>query len=268
MNPDGTGLTRISTDIYANDVTRGQAVMTVLMNVIPGVDIQALRADGVGGLVPLVTSAEGESSLRFSPDGGRIAYKVNRIGGASGTEEIRTADVVRDGSGNVTGVANIQTAWMGTWYVRALDFSRDGGRLVVAAAPTGGAPDLYLLDLGDGSWEQLTSTPEYETGPRWSPSDDRIAFFRYENGGTGIASLLTIDAGTGSEVTVLNGQSSKYASWITGAPAWSPGATHLMAVVSGYKKPSDLHQFPSTGGPGVNVTASSDIQPTLPNWGW
>ncbi len=261
MNPDGTNIVRISTDIYANDVSRGQTPMTVLMNA--GADIQALPADGSGGSVPLLVSATNESCLRFSLDGAKIAFRTAAVGEPY---TISTADVVRDGTGAVTGIANAQVVWSGSTQIWGLDFSRDASRIVFSAS-NGTAPDLFILTLADSTVEQITSTPDREESPRWSPTDDRIAYLRRADGGTAVCSLLTIDAGTRAVKTVLSGSSNQYASAIGGL-SWAPGATHLVTVVGGYKKPVDLYQFPSTGGKGVNLTGGTSLQPTLPCWGW
>lgn len=260
MNPDGTGLTRIATDIYANDVTRGQAMMTVLMNA--GMDIQALRADGVGGSLSIYSSPENDAWLRFSPDGARLAFRTS---GSGLPYTVRTADVLRDGSGNVTGLVNLQTVWTAPGQIWGLDFSRDGTMLVVAMSNASGS-DLYALHLGDSSVEQVTFTAEREEYPRWSPADDRIAYVARANSGSSIGSLRTIDYTTRAVVTVVAGRSASYVPYTGYGAAWSPGATHLLTAISG--KASDLWQFPSTGGTGVNVTTGTSLQLTMPCWGW
>jgi Tol biopolymer transport system component len=265
MAPDGSGFARISPLWYPNDVSRGQSPVTVLVN--SGQDIYALRADGVGGAVPLMVSADRESQLRFSLDGTKIAY-ATVIVGPPVVYTLSVADVVRNEANEVVGMANAEVVFTGGGAIspgqlRGLDFSRDGTRIVMSVN-VGGQFDLFVLTLSDGSIQRLTDTPQYEEYPRWSPVDDRIAYQLRASDGTGIGSLITYDMATGASRTVLAGGSNQYATM----PCWSPDGRYLMALVGGYKKPTDLWQFPSTGGKGVNVTGGIEQTGVVPCWGW
>src|SRR5262245_7655029 len=264
MNPDGTGLLKLNDTIYPGDVARGITPITVLVNGGPSGavgDLYAQRADGSAAPVPLIVSSTTETQARFDAGATRIAY-ATVLTDPTVVWTISVADVVRNGSGDVSGIANAQVVWSGG-QVRGLDFSRDGSKIVFAL----GAPgyDLFALHLDDSAVEQLTNTPTLvEEFPRWSPSDDRIAYHRKDSFATSIASLLTIDYGTRAVVTVLAGASKQYATM----PVWSPGATHLLALTGGNNKPLDLWQYPSTGGKGTNVTGSIGVTPNTPCWGW
>lgn len=266
MNPDGSGLRKLTSQIYAMDVSRGRVPVTVLVNgpAAAAQDIYALRTDGTGSATLLVSGSA--LNARFSPDGQRIAF----VSVAAGPIwSIQTGDVVRDGTtGDVTGLSNVATAWTGTWQVSGgIDFSRDGTKLV-CAMNAGAGYDLYVLRLSDGSLEQITSTPEFELQPRWSPVDDRIAFLRRADPATNLCSLLTIDYSTRTTKTILAAGSSQYAAAVGGGVAWSSGGTNLLTLVGAQNKPSDLYQFPSTGGKGVNVTGGINLYPGNCCWGW
>ncbi len=272
MNPDGSGLNKLTTQIYAMDISRGRVPVTVLVHGAAAfTDVYAMRADGTGSPALLVSGSAGDA--RFSLDGERIAYRSVVVVSPPGAQpvvtvwSIYTADVVRDGTGDVTGIANVSTVWTGPRPVTGLDFSRDGTR-IVCALDTNPGFDLFVLHLGDGTLEQVTNTPEIETRPRWSPQDDRIAFLRLAVAGSNVNSLLTIDYVTRTTKTILAGGSSQYASNGGAGLCWSPGATNLLTLVGGRNKPLDLYQFPAAGGSGVNVTGGINLSPLAPCWGW
>jgi len=258
MNPDGSGVTLVTTQWYPNDVSRGQSPVTILINT--GQDIYAQRADGVGTPVALLVSSTPETQLRFSLDGTKIAYRT-AIAGSPTSYTISTADVVRNGSNEVTGLTNTSVVWSGTAATWGLDFSREGTQIVFSASTGGGNRDLFLLTLSDGSVAQLTNTPQLEQFPRWSPTDDRIAYHATPEGFSAVGSLRTIDATTNAVKTVLSGNTKLYATM----PCWSPDANYLLALVN---SGADLYQFPSGGGRGVNVTGGTSLQPNVPCWGW
>jgi TolB protein len=56
-------------------------------------------------------------------------------------------------------------------------FSPDGKRIVFHARPDGaGAPDLYVMDADGSNPRRLTTHPDSDTTPTWSPSGTQIAF--------------------------------------------------------------------------------------------
>ena len=246
----------LTTYIYPTDVSRGAGPITILVNGLRARTSGRMRADG---RARPSCCAPGSQSPRFSLDGARIAFGTVSVGSPT-TYTISTADVVRNGSSEVTGLTNTQVVWSGTTQTRGLDFSRDGTRIVFSASSGGGNWDLFILTLSSGIVAQLTSTSELEQYPRWSPIDDRIAYHTLPSGGSAVGSLRTIDATTSAVKTVLSGTSKHYATM----PCWSPDATNLLALV----KQADLYQFPSSGGSGVNVTGGTSLGPNMPCWGW
>lgn len=257
MSPNGVGLHRLTSQIYPMDVSRGRTPVTVLVQDTPGFDIRAQRADGTGSQATLLSGRALDA--RFRLDGDAIAYQVIDAVASPASRTIYVASAVRDGSGDVVGLANAAGVYTTTNQIVGLDFSRDGTKIVFAVSH-----DLWTVRISDGQFTQLTNTPQIEEYPRWSPNDDRIAYQRRDSAGTGIASILTINAGTGAVTTVLSGGSSLYATF----PVWSPDSANLLALTKRNNSPLDLYQMPSTGGTAVNVTSGTGLQENTPAWGW
>jgi TolB protein len=56
-------------------------------------------------------------------------------------------------------------------------FSPDGKRIVFhATAPGASAPDLYVMDVDGSNMRRITTHPDSDTTPTWSPSGTQIAF--------------------------------------------------------------------------------------------
>jgi TolB protein len=72
--------------------------------------------------------------------------------------------------------------------------SPDGSHLAMILSKSG-SPDLYVSDLEGGNLRQLTSTPEAESSPCWSPDGRMICYTSRERGGR--ASLFKISASGG-----------------------------------------------------------------------
>ncbi len=258
MSPNGSGLLGLTAQIYPMDVSRGRTPVTVLLSGPAGNNgIYALRADGTGSQATLLSGLALDA--RFRLDGDAIAYQVVDAAASPVSRTIYVADAVRDVSGDVVGLANATGVYTTTNQIVGLDFSRDGAKIVFAMLH-----DLWTIRISDGQLTQLTNTSQIEQYPRWSPNDDRIAYHRKDSWGTGIASILTINAGTGAVQTVLSGGNAIYATY----PVWSPDSVNLLALTKKNNSPLELYQMSSTGGTAVNVTSGTGLQENTPAWGW
>ncbi len=97
----------------------------------------------------------------------------------------------------------------------------DGSRIAFSSNRSG-FWDLYILDLADGKVFQLTSTPEYDGAPTWSPDGKWIAFESYLDDNLEIQ-ILSLD--TNSQPIRLTEDSSRDHS-----PSWSPNGRDIAFV--------------------------------------
>jgi len=79
------------------------------------------------------------------------------------------------------GWANPVQITSGSWNDRDPAFRPDGGAIAFASQ-RGGDWDLFTLDLASGQIESLTSSPEFEGHPSWSPDSRQLVYEHYVNG--------------------------------------------------------------------------------------
>ena len=75
-------------------------------------------------------------------------------------------------------------------------FSPDGRRIAVMSSTTGHAPDVWMMNADGTGLQQLTTAPDFESDPRWSP-DGREVIFKSLRSQT--AGLWAIDVETRRE---------------------------------------------------------------------
>ena len=61
-------------------------------------------------------------------------------------------------------------------------WSPSGKRVAFTDSPDGENGDLFVLDVGSGTVERLTSDPAWDHMPVWSAEGDRILFTSYRSG--------------------------------------------------------------------------------------
>jgi TolB protein len=120
-----------------------------------------------------------------------------------------------------------------------------------------GHSDLFITSAHSNTDRRLTSTPEIEGTPSWSPDGSRIAFFRQMQDANGISLgmwLYSIDPLTGIESLLTNAGS--FAS-----PSWSPDGSQLVFDGHALAGPDDLSNniftMPSNGGEITQLTFGS-----------
>jgi Tol biopolymer transport system component len=193
-----------------------------------GLDIYVMNQDGSG--VTKITSAVDfpnepwrntyNTEPAWSPDGTQIAYVSNRginfniyLMNADGSNVRRLTSTAADESG--------------------LSWSPDGTKIVfgrgycasVAAGPPPPptdqcAADLFVMNADGSNQTRLTSGPDSDGGPAWSPDGTRIAFSRYISE-SHESDIFVVNA-DGSGLTNITGDADD--NW---NPAWSPDATRI-----------------------------------------
>jgi Tol biopolymer transport system component len=274
--PDGSGRHRITPTgetWFSDDVSRGHPTGPVTVVAGTGAPsnrqrLYAIRADGAGSPVLLYEAAAPARVLqgRFSHDGARMAFIAN-TGVQPIVYSIFVADVLRDGAGEVTGLANVVHVYdTGSQLFRGLDFSRDGSRIVFVMAH-----DLWSLDLANGGVTRLTATAEVEAFPRCSSTDARVVYERWptaaSSGNGGVICTLDTSSGVVKTITTKKngGTSAAYLSY----PCWSPDSAVIQYHAHDGSR-SDLWQIASDGsGKAVNATNDGIASPeNFPAWGW
>jgi TolB protein len=89
------------------------------------------------------------------------------------------------------------------------------GRQLVFASNRSGIWDLYLWDLVANTLHQLTSSPEVETNPDWSPDKQWIAYESYSNSQTNIV-IRSVTDPSSAPIQLTEGVGNNF------DPAWSP----------------------------------------------
>ncbi len=102
----------------------------------------------------------------------------------------------------------------GTWI--NVDVSPDGRRIVFDLLG-----DLYVMPIGGGTAERITSGAAFDMQPRFSPDGSRIAFSSDRDG---LWNIWTIDP-AGKDPR----QVSRERRWFINSPAWSADGNYIFA---------------------------------------
>jgi TolB protein len=204
--------------------------------------------------VAIAAGPRDEFSPTWSPDGSRIAYRVNRPGEFAPDIWAMRAD----GSGrrNLTATPD-DTEWSPAW-------SPDGSRIAYygsASDDLGG--DLFTMRPdGTGSTRLTTdggagASSEY---PTWSPAGDRLAYIHYTQEGNFEIWSIRAD---GSCVTNLT-RNPRADEW----PAWSPDGTAIafMSDRDGVFGAGDIFVMTPDGSSPTNLTRTRRINESFPAW--
>ncbi|HXV60715.1 MAG TPA: protein kinase, partial [Vicinamibacteria bacterium] len=166
------GLTRVLSPSFSRD---GRSLYYV-SNRTGSMDLwqQKLGADGVleGDPIPL-TVGIGMRSAVLSPDGTKLAYSKGRL-----VANLWRVPVLENRSAVW---ADAEQLTFDEALVEFFDVSTDGRRLVFNSDRTGNM-DLWVMPAEGGALSALTSGPELDWHPQWSPSGDEVAFYSLRSG--------------------------------------------------------------------------------------
>jgi Tol biopolymer transport system component len=171
-------------------------------------DIYVVNGDGTG-LRQLTTGPAAEFDPSWSPDGRRIAYRVD-----SGPAAADIFVMNADGSGQRRIASGLSPAWSpdgamiayaddqgsisvmrpdgsasrrvpGTWQGEYPSWSPDGAKLAFMAHRAGASTsnyEIYVVSLDGTGLQRLTTTPGEDGWPVWSPDGRRIVFASQRDG--------------------------------------------------------------------------------------
>jgi TolB protein len=209
MNPDGTGVFRVTTDPgrdinprWSPDGSR----IVISSNRGGEFDIWVVNADGTGD--PVQVSGFGSETVRdsfpsWTADGQSIVFQ------RAFSAEVWSANA--DGSGG--------EAKLGDGFVPGA--SARGQKVAFTSTAD---LKLLVLNLGDGTTAQVTSGPanQLDAEPNWSARGNDLVFSRDT---TGVQSDLYVVHSDGTGLVRLTDTSSVAAS--EGSPVWSPDGTRI-----------------------------------------
>jgi Tol biopolymer transport system component len=180
----------------------GQPARLAFQTISRDVDIHLvdLEASVVNEIIPskpfAKNSTQIESSPRFSPDAGRIAFVSKR----SGSPEIWVAS--RDGNGLR------QITWLGATQLVITGWSPDGAQIGFDAAIAGNS-DVYVVGSEGGNLRRLTRDPAREGLPSWSGDGRWIYFTSTRAGVNPDIWRMTPDGGQATRITRNGGFDAK-----------------------------------------------------------
>lgn len=170
---------------------------------------RCLAAAFAAGLVALLGGCGGSDESRAdmllvsTRDGEYAVYGLNADGG--GQHRLTDEDI--EPSSPAALFFQVEAAW-----------SPDGERIVFASK-RGGSFDLYVMNADGTGTRSLTSGPQEDSNPTWSPDGARIAFQRGPSG-----DLYVVDA-DGSDAHAISDEPAAESQ-----PAWSPDGRWIAHV--------------------------------------
>lgn len=138
-------------------------------------------ADQVGSII---------SKAHFSVSGsGVLAYHAHNTGDG--------LPVWLDREGNRLGAIGPAAGYLN------LTLSPDDRRLAIDRSVSPSAPDIWLIDLLQGTTSRFTSNPAYDFNPVWSPDGTRLVFASNRSAGGGSDLFQRESSGSGEENLLL-----------------------------------------------------------------
>ena len=196
-----------------------------------------------GTPVNLTNNTHNDSGPVWSPDGTKIAFTSERIGGddiyvmnADGTNPVRLSR---------RGVRNFGPA---RW-------SPDGTKIAFLSSPTG-ENDIYVVNVDGTNLVQLTQSDGSEGSPAWSPDGTKIAFSSFRDGDNEIY-VMNADGTNPVRLTQSAGDDT--------SPAWSPDGTKIVFVSARRTGAYEIYVMNADGTNLVRLT-QSDGHGESPAW--
>lgn len=233
MNPDGTGLMRLTNNAArdAEPFVSPDGTQILFVSDRDGDnDIFVMNADGTGP-TNLTSSPGSDNEPAWSPDGATIVFSSDR----NGDSEVFVMNA--DGSGQMALTSEVGRDGLA-------QFSPDGTKIVFTSE-LGGALNIWVMNAdGSGVKTQLTNTDSLDFAPAWSPDGSQIVFTSERDGNREIYVMTSSGSG---QTNLSNDPAADL------APQWSPDGSQI-AFASERDGNSEVYVMTSTGLSQTNIT--------------
>jgi Tol biopolymer transport system component len=161
-----------------------------------------------------------EWQYSWSPDGDRIAVALWNFEEGDGSDLVIYDLVWVDGVATIVGETVLDdspTHPLHNTMIYWIEWSNAGDHIVLSAKfpDAGDQYDLWVIEIANPDAPvQLTSTPDWERWPTWSPDDTQIAY-HYDAPGP-VDSIKVIPAAGGAAVTLVEGRYVNNPDWWAG----------------------------------------------------
>ena len=300
VNPDGTGLTRLTPD----DTDERNPLWSPDRNRIAffrDFDLYVMSADGSNRIKLTSRIKDKTAAVAWSPDGSTIAFEADSMiecleeGQPSFCQQTQIW-VAAEGRGARKVVAGARPSWApdgrriafhsgGQIHVVNADgtgdrtltnqprgafnpaWSPDGARIEFEAPVQRGpneVPEIFVMNADGSGSVNLTAGRGGDLGPVWSPDGRKLAFVTYD----------PVPEGTNHEVAVMNSDGTGRSILTQNPaadiePAWSPDGTRIAFIRNLYQEGAtalDLYVVRTDGGGETNITNKPELPDEVPSW--
>lgn len=244
MNPDGSGITRLTNNSAADvlpDATRDGTKIVFASARDGNYEIYSMNADGTGQ-TRLTNDSAIDYDPTISPDGSKIAFLSTR----SGNYDIWLMNANGSGLQNLTvnsSAPDLYASW-----------SPDNGKLLFTSSRDGNE-EIYVMNANGTGQTRLTNNTTRDTTPVFSPDGNMIAFQAERDGNREIYAMNPDGSG---QVRLTNNLAADQ------TPYFSPDGTQL-TFTSDRAGNSEIYTM-KLDGTGIVRLTNSTAQETSPAW--